>query len=661
MAKPATEPPLPVTSNKTTLLHSNGSGRFNQETWDLLPVSIWKLSAEGIVLGTNRACGELLGYEAEEFVNRPVDDFLVDSISFKFLRSSIEVLGKLANQEACLRCKDGSTRHVVIDAGPDHPGGSLREIYCVITDHSHRKRAEGHAREQTELLLRNEEAIIIQNLEGLVIYWSIGAERLYGLPCYEVIGRPLPRELGGDSSLLEKVRQSVLEQGEWRGEIQNTTTTGTPFIAESRWVLLRDQPGNPQSILIINEDASESRLLAEERLRAQRQECIGNLAGGIAHDLNNVLQPISIALEMFRTRLADNESQEVLGILVSNVRRATELVRQILSFTSGVRPEHQTVEVHSLFGEVANFVRQTFPKTIQLHISVEDKIPAILGDQTQMEQVLLNLCVNARDAMPSGGELHLSAKSHLVEENSAIIPQASGERRRTDNLRTKPGRYVSLTVRDSGLGIPRVIRNKIFEPFFTTKGPDKGTGLGLATVLGIIRRHGGSLNLETEEGQGSSFHVLLPAAGPSPTDTNKTGTTSPQTNTPCGEETILLVDDEPSVLKVIQRSLEKSGYRVLTAKDGEEGFSLFKHHAGEIHLVITDMSMPGMDGPEMIAAIHNVSPSVPILGTSGLDTQPDKETLRSLGLQKILGKPCNSQTILQAIRQVLDEQQLHKS
>lgn len=649
MAKPATEPPLNISSQKPPSIHSNGAAVFSQETWDVLPVIIWKLSAEGIVLGANRACRELLGYEADEFVNRPVDDFLVDSIDFHFLRSNIEMLGRLANQEACLRCKDGSTRHVVIDAGTERAGGSLREIYCAVSDHSLRKKTEVHAREQTELLLRNEEAIIIQNLEGLVIYWSMGAERLYGLPSFEAIGRPLPRELGEDREMLEMSRRSVLERGEWRGEIPNTTATGTPFVVESRWVLLRDQSGNPQSILIINEDAAESRLLEEERLRAQRQECIGNLAGGIAHDLNNILQPISIALDMFRGRLADNESQEVLGMLDSNVRRATELVRQILTFTSGVRQERQTVEVHSLFGEVANFVRQAFPKAIELRVSVEDKLPSILGDQTQMEQVVLNLCVNARDAMREGGQLRLEAVAFEVDANFAARQPLA-----------KPGRYVRLSVSDTGPGIPRQIRKKIFEPFFTTKGPEKGTGLGLATVLGIIRRHGGFLTLETEEGCGSSFHVFLPAVAPENSgNPAKSSAGDPVSPLKGGGETILLVDDEATVLKVMQRSLEKSSYRVLTANDGEEGLALFKQHAGEIQLVITDMSMPEMDGPEMVAAIHKISPSMPILGTSGLNTKPDAETLHALGLQKILGKPCNSQTILQAIRQVLDEREIH--
>jgi len=653
MAKQADQadaPPLPVSKLHPSSLPMGNTESFSQETWDLLPVILWKLSPDGILTGVNRACGELLGFAKEEFLNHSLDEFLVDSIDFKSLKNSIVTLGKVLAQEACVRCKDGSTRHVVIDAAALQVSGRLKEIYCAVSDRSLRKRTEAHAREQAELLLRNEEAIIIQTLEGQVIYWSMGAERLYGLPSFEAIGRPLPRELGSNREALELARRTVLERGEWNGELQNTTTTGTSFAVESRWVLLRDHTGNPQSILIINDDAAESRLLEEERLRAQRQECIGNLAGGIAHDLNNILQPISIALDMFRSRLADNESQEVLGMLDSNVRRATELVRQILTFTSGVRPELRSVEINSLFAEVANFVRQAFPKAIQLHVSVEDKLPPILGDQTQMEQVVLNLCVNARDAMRDGGQLRLEALRFEVDDEFAARQPLA-----------KPGRYVRLTVSDTGQGIPRQIQSKIFEPFFTTKGPEKGTGLGLATVLGIIRRHGGFLTLETEEGCGSSFHVFLPATQALPGDVQKSVAPEPCTKPTEGGETILLVDDEAIVLKVLQRSLEKSGYRVLAAKDGEEGVSIFKQHAGEIHLVITDMSMPGMDGPAMVAAIHKISPSVPVLGTSGLDTHSDKETLRALGLLKILGKPCDSQTILKAIRQILDDRQIHST
>lgn len=613
------------------------------DPWNLLPVAAVRLSADGRISCANLACNDLLGFKNGEIHGHSIDDLLVDSVDFQFLEKRIALLGKVVAQEACVRRKDGSTRHVVIDASRDPlaPGG----IHCTMSDHSVHKRTEGHAREQVEFLLRNEEAIIIQNLEGRVIYWSMGAERLYGVPSFEVLGQPLPREIGGDSDLLEQARRCTLERGEWSGGIECLTSTGTRFEVESRWVLLRDQSGTPQSILLINEDAAESRLLEEERLRAQRQECIGTLAGGIAHDLNNILQPISIALDLFRGRLADGDSQELLGMVDSNLRRATELVRQILTFTSGVQVEREPVDVSHLFQGVSNFIRQAFPKTIRFEVSSPEKIPPVLADHTQMEQVLLNLCVNARDAMHDGGTLRLDALDFPVDEDFAAAQPLA-----------KPGRYVRLSVSDTGRGIPLQIRKKIFEPFFTTKGPGKGTGLGLATALGIIRSHNGFLTLETEEGRGSSFHVFIPAAATNGESRKSQATAQPETGNPGHGESILLVDDEATVLKVMQRSLEKSGYHVLAASDGLEGLESFQRHRDSVRLVLTDMAMPGMDGLQLVSEIRKTGSRVPVLCTSGLDASSNSESLSRLGIRKVLPKPCSSQTILQAIREALHDE-----
>jgi CheY-like chemotaxis protein len=362
------------------------------------------------------------------------------------------------------------------------------------------------------------------------------------------------------------------------------------------------------------------------------------LSGGIAHDLNNVLQPVSMFLDLLRVRLPDEESREILDAVGSNLRRATELVRQILNFSSGVRIEQRTVDVPELISEVTNFIRPTFPKTIQLQVSVQKNISAVLGNATQLEQVLLNLCVNARDAMPNGGRLKLEASNFHVDERFVKLhPQA------------KLGDYVRITVHDTGHGIPRQLRKKIFEPFFTTKGPEKGTGLGLATSAGIIRNHNGFLTLDTEEGCGSSFHAFLPASA-IPVERLST-TTAPQEN---GHgEAILLVDDEPTVLKVMTRSLEKSGYRVIPAENGEEGFALYSRHQQDVRLVITDMAMPGMDGPALIAALKKLNPELKIICTSGFGSSSGKNSATELGVQTILSKPCNSRTIIQAIQDAL--------
>jgi len=611
------------------------------DQWNLLPVGFWKISPQGILRFANRACRDLLGYEPREMIDRPADDFLADPIDFGWIERRTALHGHLSSQEASIRHKDGTLRPVLLDISREADGDS--DFHCVLTNNPSAKRPPDDNRGSLELMLRNEVAIIIQNLKGQVVYWNMGAERLHGLAPHEVLGRPIPRELGLSSLQLENARQATLERGEWSGEFRCTTAGGTRFEVATRWVLLRDQLEKPQAILLINEDAAESRLLEEERLRAQRQECIGTLAGGIAHDLNNILQPISIALDLLRARLADGDSEELLGMVDSNIRRATELVRQILTFTSGTHAERQPVHVAALFDDVSNFIRQAFPKTIRFQMAIHGKTSPVLADRTQMEQVLLNLCVNARDAMQEGGTLRLEATDFPVDPPFAALQPLA-----------RPGRYVRLSVSDTGRGIPRQIRNKIFEPFFTTKGPEKGTGLGLATALGIIRSHNGFLTLETEEGRGSSFHVFIPAVLSSDPAAQSPPAPEVGDNLPGHGESLLLVDDESTVLKVMQRSLEKSGYHVLTARDGEEGLETFLRHSGTIRLVITDMAMPRMDGLQLVEEIRRSGSRVPILCTSGLSASPP-DLSASRGIRQILPKPCSSQTILRAIREALHE------
>jgi len=618
-------------------------GDSNSADWDLLPVVLWKISPTGVVLKANRASRDFLGYDEEEFVGRPVDDFFVDSIDFVVLsRSVVQPSGSGGGVEACVRCRDGSTKHVVIDALPLDFNGDGAGVCCAVRDQSVPIRTEGHIREQASFLDRRDEVIIILGLDGNVAFWSRGAQMLYGASSDKVIGRAFPEEFSADKKQMAAAMRTAIERGEWEGELSQKNSAGTELLVESRWILLRDGSGRPQSILILCEDAEEARLLGEERLRAQRQECIGTLAGGIAHDLNNILQPISIALDLFRSRLPDDDSQELFDAVDSNLRRATELVRQILTFTSGVRAERVIAEAATLLSEVSNFVRQAFPKTIQFEAVTPQRVSPFVCDPTQIEQVLLNLCVNARDAMPEGGRLRIEASNFEVDESYAQRhPQA------------KPGNYVRISVSDTGMGIPRRLRKKIFEPFFTTKGPEKGTGLGLATVIGIIRSHSGFLTLETEEGCGSSFHVFLPAAREETKRGSNPQLPGVQPEIGGRGESILLVDDEPTVLKVMSRSLEKSGYKVISAEDGEKGLAAFKRRRKEINLVITDMAMPGMDGPALVSAIRKIDPSVKILCTSGLSTPSNDESLKSLGVSAVLSKPCSSKVILQAIKDAL--------
>jgi hypothetical protein len=434
----------------------------------------------------------------------------------------------------------------------------------------------------------------------------------------------------------------VIQNGEWEGELRQRRATGEELHVQSRWVLVRDSTGIAQSILTINSDAAEIRSLEEKRLRIQRQDCLGTLAGGIAHDLNNILQPVAMSVEMLQESRTDSESHEILDMMAGNLRRATELIRHILKFTVGSRSEPAVVELEPLFKEVGNIIRQSFPKTILFKMSFQEHLGAVLGDATQIEQILLNLCVNARDAMPSGGKLQLQAENFFADQEFA-----------SRHTGARNGNYVKISISDTGAGIPLPIRKKIFEPFFTTKGPESGTGLGLSTAHGIVQTHGGFLVLETEEGRGTTFEVYLPcfraAYFQQPEPVKKPALPHIQGT----GEFILLVDDEPSVLKVMQRSLEKSGYGVLTAPDGDQGLEIYKKRREDIRVVITDMAMPGMDGPDLIAALHDINPKLKIICTSGLSLPNGAHATRDLGVTATLSKPCNSRAILEAIKSAL--------
>ncbi|MEI8293759.1 MAG: response regulator [bacterium] len=609
-----------------------------EDLWDVLPSALWKTSKEGLILGANQAAKDLLGMTREELIGRVAGEFFLD-LEFQGLTSTVLQTGKLDNMLSGFRCRDGSTREVMISI---RPAVGDESFFLSITDHSVQRRIEDHAFANAPLLQRPAEIFFIQTPDGVVTQWSRGAEDFFGFKRDDVLGKEFLSRIHLPSEIAENALQTVLDVGEWVGLTTVRCEDGREAEMQMRWLLLQRAVGDPVSILVIAEDAVDWRELRDERLRSHRHECVGMLSGGIAHDLNNVLQPVSMFLDLLRQRLLDPESREMLDNVGANLHRATELVRQILTFSSGVRIEQQDVKVGEIIAEISNFIRPTFPKLIQVQVSVQKDVPAITGNATQLQQVLLNLCVNARDAMPQGGILKIVAAKVIIDEQMAKIhPEA------------QLGTYVQITVSDTGLGIPKQIRKKIFEPFFTTKKPDKGTGLGLATSLGILRNHGGFLTLDTEEGCGSSFHIFLPANSSVPEHYPATPETIENPDQSGQGETILLVDDEPTVLKVMKRSLEKSGYHIISAANGEEGLALYSRYRPDIRLVITDMSMPGMDGPELVAKLKKIKPSVKIICTSGLGSSASKNSAHELGVESVLAKPCSSQILLQTIRNAL--------
>ena len=498
-------------------------------------------------------------------------------------------------------------------------------------------RAEQKLREQAALLDQTSEAIFVHDLADRITYWNRGAERLFGWTAAEVLGRRTADLFHhADPVRLAQARaeqERVLATGEWGGEVTKVDKDGRPLLIAARSSLLRDGHGAPRAVLTMNTDVTEKRELEAQLMRAQRLESIGTLASGIAHDLNNVLTPILSSIAMLSEDETRPDKREDLAILEATAQRGAAMVRQLLSFARG-QPQapHERVDVVAVAREVLKMVRDTFPKDISTVVRTGETPWAVRGDATQIHQLLTNLCVNARDAMPSGGVLTLTLEGVQVDDTQGG---------------TVAGDYLRIGVEDTGSGMAPEVRDRIFEPFYTTKRSGTGSGLGLSTCHAIARNHGGFIMVSTETLKGSRFDVYLPAD----TGTERVDARRPRPRLPRGHgELVLVVDDEEAIRKVACRILERYGYRVLVAAHGAEAVSLYAASAGAVAAVLTDMSMPTMDGPAMIVALQAIDPSVRVVGSSGLDADGKAEEARSLGVAHWVPKPYSAAALLQVLR-----------
>ncbi|CAG0957932.1 MAG: PAS domain S-box protein [Candidatus Methanoperedens sp.] len=496
-------------------------------------------------------------------------------------------------------------------------------------------------REQAALLDKARDTIAVRDLEHRLIYWNKGAQRMYGWTAEEVLGRNADELLyKEESSKLIEAKKTVIEKGEWIGELDQVTKKGNEIIVESRWTLVQDSNGRPKSILIINTDITEKKRLEVQFLRSQRMESIGTLAGGIAHDLNNVLTPMMLSLQLLKEKFKDEQSQKLLTILEQNSWRGANLIKQVLSFARGIEGERNPLFANNIISEIEKVTKETFPKNIEFRTDLKKDLFTISGDATQLYQVIMNLCVNARDAMPDGGILSVTSSNFFIDENYEGM-----------HSEAKAGSYVLISVSDTGTGIPPRLLERIFEPFFTTKEFGKGTGLGLSTVLAIVKGHGGFINVYSEVGKGTKFTVYLPAIK---TEVQKE---EEQLELSIGHgELILVAEDEDSIREITSSTLEKYGYKVLTANDGAQAVALYAQNKDRIKVVLMDIMMPVMDGHASIRAIHKINPEVKVIAVSGLADNDAHGKFGSSQAKAFLSKPYTAHRLLKAINICLHKQ-----
>jgi PAS domain S-box-containing protein len=518
--------------------------------------------------------------------------------------------------------------------------GKVIGIFGISRDITERKRAEEKIHEQARLLDLVYDAVIVRDMENRILYWNSSAERIYGWTAREAVGQDASQLLHKDAFRHEEAKKIVLEKGGWQGEFEAQAKDGQELIMETRWTLVRDTQGNPKSILGISTDITKKKKLEAQTLRSQRMESLGTLAGGMAHDLNNILAPLLISVQLLKGKVRDTGGQKLLDTLETNVLRGAKLIKQVLAFGRGVKGERAVVQLDVVVHEIGQIICETFPKFVEFEKQLPPCLWQVTGDATQLYQVLLNLCVNARDAMPNGGRLSIHIENVEIDEIYASL-----------HLDAKPGSYVVIKVTDTGTGIPKAIQDKMFEPFFTTKGPGQGTGLGLSTCLGIVKSHGGFINCYSEPGKGTAFKVYLPAntapAGVDPSVTKPSGL-------PCGHnELVLVVDDEKAIREVAQKTLEHFGYRVLIATNGAEAVSIYQQQRDKIAVVVIDMAMPVMDGRAAITALKAISPEIRIIRASGLDTESGTAKTTDDDRWQFIPKPYTAEILLQTLHRVL--------
>jgi PAS domain S-box-containing protein len=604
------------------------------------------------ILFVNHAFLATYGYNEEDLIGKNIAMVRPTSISplqvGQILPSTLKGHwhGELFN-----RRKDGTEFPIelwtsVVNDGTGRPIAAVG----VARDITERKRAEEQLHYQATLLRSVNDAIVASDAQYRLTAWNAAAESLYGWNAEEVLGRNGLEILRTEWPAVEaeEMRRRIAETGLWRGEATQARKDGTRISVEVSSIVLRDDSGQITGYVSANRDITVRKQSEEAKKRlegqlqqAQKLESIGTLASGIAHDFNNILG-IILGYSTLLEHLEENpqEFQESVAAITKATQRGASLVKQLLIFARKTEALFETVSINDMIAEISKLLKETFPKTITISTSLQQDLPSIVADASQIHQVLLNLCVNARDAMPKRGTLSISTRTIEGEAISSRFAKATARQ------------YVQIEVADTGIGMDESTRQRIFEPFFTTKGPGKGTGLGLAVVFGIVEHHSGFIDVRSAPGEGTSLSVYLPIPERALEEV-QVARTSPE-EIPGGTETVLIIEDEETLRELLKAFLVSKGYTVLTAEDGMQGVEMYQSHQKEIAVVLSDMGLPILSGQDVFRKIREINSEAKVIFASGFIDPGTKSEMYSAGLKNFIQKPYMQDEVLTKIRAAID-------
>jgi PAS domain S-box-containing protein len=615
--------------------------------FDDAAVGIDLIDREGHFLQVNAAFMKMLGYTEEELLEKTVFDITHPHD----LDESTEYLGKLAegkldtyqHEKRYIR-KDGRTIWVELSVS------ALRDSQAahwatigVIRDVTTQK-------EYSEALLRlatavdqAAEAIEITDKDGVIVYVNPAFEAITGYSREEAVGKkPSILKSGLQThNFYADLWETITSGRIWRGRLVNKRKDGDLYHEDATISPIIGPEGEIRHYVAVKRDVTRELSLQKQLLKAQKMESIATMAGGIAHDFNNLLTIASGYTELLLLdKAADSPGYEELQTVLHAAQRGADLVKRILTFSKKVETNPRTIDLNEEVRLARKLLFRTVPKMIEIELRLAEDVEKVRVDPGQLEQAILNLAVNAQHAMPDGGKLVLETSNVTIHQESV-----------REDFTVKPGRYVMLSITDTGHGIPRHVIDRIFEPFFTTKGREEGTGLGLAMVYGIVTGHGGHITCESELGSGTTFRLVFPAV----VESEQANVADSDQMEAFGVETVLIVDDEASISDLARRILTQSGYSCLTAASGEEAIKRYQERGDEISIVLLDLLMPGMGGVKCLEALQGIDPSVKILITSGYSSDPATRRKLQGAARGFVTKPYRSKDLLSAVRKALDE------